>query len=101
MGREATRREMSYHDAAAEVWDLEFTHGTTSAKQAMLAAVEAAVATAHRGFIRGTRDDILEKAEDLDADEDDDLNNDGVASLVWYAMLLDETLPPEQRMENQ
>lgn len=100
MGREATRREMSYVEAGVEVFYLE-ANGDLDTEGAVRAAIEAAVATAHRGFIRGTRDDILEKAEDLDADEGNDLNEDGVASLLWYAKLLDETLPHEQRIENQ
>lgn len=98
MGREATRREMSYRDTALEVWDMELAQGG-SVKGCMLAAVEAAVATALRGQTIGIRDDILEKAEDIDADEDNDLNEDGPAALIFYAMLLDETLPPEYQKE--
>lgn len=100
MGREATRREMSPEQAGMEVFGMELLNGGGNVEAAVRAAIEAAVATAHRGFIQGTRADILEKAEDLDDDEESDLVEDGVAALLWYAKLLDETLPPELRLEN-
>lgn len=100
MGRDATGREVSYIDAGVEVFYMEASQGLDT-EGAVRAAIEAAVATAHRGFTRGTRDDILEKAEDLDATEnpgDDSIVFDGAAALMWYAHLLDETLPPEQQL---
>ena len=96
MGREATRREVGYQEAALETFELERTLGA-SEDAAIVKAVEAAVSTYRRSFIVGVRDDLLYKAEELDADEDNDLNEDGPAALIWYAIGIDETLPPEQR----
>lgn len=73
---------------------------TEAQDKAFRAAIEAALNKAHRGFIAGVRDDILDKAEELDIDEDSDLVDDGPAALLSYAKLLDDTLPPEQRLEN-
>lgn len=95
MGRETTRREMNYREAALEVWDLEFTHGTTSAKNAMLACVNAAYETAHRAFIIDMREALLSAAEELDADENNEINDDGPAAYIAFAMHLDDLLPPE------
>jgi hypothetical protein len=107
MGRQATGRAPTHEDVvdhAVWVYDetLEFDprNPNDAHAKALRAAIEAALNMAHRGFIQGTRDDIIEKAVDLDTDEENDMNEDGVASLLWYAKLLDETLPPENRLDN-
>lgn len=68
--------------------------------EALRRAFRTAIHRAQQGFIMEVRDDILEQAETLDADEESDLIEDGVASLIWYAIVLDEKLPPELRREN-
>ena len=101
MGRETTRREASPLASGMEVYFMEHESGT-ELESAVMRAIEAGVATAHRAFTRATRDDILEKAENMDHSWDDlmsELSEDGPAALIWYASLLDETLPPEQRLE--
>lgn len=97
MGRNAPRREMSYGQAALETYRMEIEHGVPH-ETALASAVECAVATANRAFTVGTRDDILEKAEDIDNDEGNGFQDDGPAALIFYAYLLDETLPPELRL---
>lgn len=99
MGRETTGREMNYVDSALEVFHMETQLGATD-DEALVSAIESAVSSAQRAFIAEVRDDILSKAEELDDDEDNDLVDDGVASLIWYAICLDERLPPEQRKES-
>lgn len=102
MGREATRREMSYLDAGIEAFYMAQELDTSlDLEGAVRAAIDCAVNTAQRGITRGTRDDILEKAEDLDDNEESDLFEDGPAALLWYAKLLDDMLPPEQRLDTQ
>ena len=98
MGREATRREMNYMASAMEVFSIS-RQMNTDVERAVREAVEAAINVFHRRVVIGIRDDLMEKAEDLDADYENDLTLDGVASLLWYAYLLDETLPPEYRKE--
>lgn len=107
MGRDTTGRAPTHEEIlnhARWVYDetLEFDPQDLDAAfdKAFAAAVEAALHRAHQGFIIGTLEDILEKAEDLDADPFNDLNDDGPAALIWYAKLLDETLPEEYRLEN-
>lgn len=99
MGREATGREMSAVDAAMEVFRMETALGATD-DDALKSAIESAVAAAHRACMAIVRDDILMQSEALDADEDNDLLDDGVAALIWYAIELDERLPPEMRRES-
>lgn len=101
MGRNASGRAESPLEAGLDLYRFEIEHMGSNHEDALVTAINAAVSTAHRCFTRGTRDDILEKAEDLDDDETNDLNDDGPAALLWYAKLLDETLPHEQRLENQ
>jgi hypothetical protein len=92
------RREASYKEAAKEAFGMELIANGGNVESAVSACIEVAVATAHRDFVISIRDDILEKAEDLDA-SDNDMNDDGPAALIWYAILLDEILPPELRRE--
>jgi hypothetical protein len=105
MGRETTGRAPSFEEILSHAaWVYEETawmdiNAPDCFEKAFRAAVSAAVSKSHQGFTIGVLDDILEKAEDLDADPDNDLNEDGVASLIWYAKLLDETLPEELRLE--
>jgi hypothetical protein len=102
MRREAPGREVNSTQSGIEAYDLEISLGRDH-EAALRSALEAAIHVAWREFYRATRDDILEKAEDMDLSSDvlmDDLSTDGPASLIWYAALLDETLPPEQRLDN-
>lgn len=96
MGREATRRETGYLQAGLDVYLME-THAGITKADALVHAIEAAVATAHRGFVQDARDDVMRRAEFLDT-EDVDFSDDGVASLLWYAKSLDDTLPLEMRL---
>jgi hypothetical protein len=106
MGRETSRRAPGFEQILSHAaWVYEETawmaiNDPECFEKAFRAAIDAAINKAHQGFTIGVLDDILEKAEDLDADPDNDLNEDGVASLIWYAKLLDETLPEELRLEN-
>lgn len=100
MGRDTTGREMNSTQSGIQAYELEIILGHDH-ETALRAALEASIHVARREFTRGTRADILEKAEDLDATEnpgDDSIVFDGAAALIWYAELLDETLPPEQRL---
>jgi len=92
-----------YKTAGLQAYDLEKIMRNDT-RSAIEIAIEAAVATASRAWTKATRDDILEKAEDMDVSDGgttmDDLSTDGPASLIWYASLLDETLPYEDQLEN-
>jgi hypothetical protein len=99
MGQDTAGREADYIETAMHVFHLETQLGAPD-DDALKHAFEAAIARAQQGFIIGVRDDILDKAETLDADEESDLIEDGVASLIWYAIVLDDQLPPELRREN-
>jgi hypothetical protein len=103
MGREATRREMSPMESGLETFKLQQAMGYHEGiyqEEAMMTAIQAAVETGRRIFIREMRDMLLYKAEELDSDEDNDLFDDGPAALLSYAKDLDEMLPFEQRLEN-
>jgi hypothetical protein len=71
-----------------------------SQEEALTKAIKAAVIADRRGYIQTVRDDILEKAEELDDDAENDMFEDGPAALLWYAKILDDLLPPEHRLEN-
>lgn len=97
MGQDTTGRAATPLEAGLATF--EFARRVTDdLERAVTEAIASAVVAAHRGFVQATRDDILEKAVDLSNEEDNDINDDGVASLIWYAQLLDETLPPDYRL---
>jgi len=99
MGRDSSRRETDYMTSALEVYSM--VQGMThDDERALREAIEGAVSVAGRDCLTQIRNDLLILAEGLDADEDNDLNEDGVAALISYAISLDEQLPPEYRMEN-
>jgi hypothetical protein len=80
---------------AREVMELEFSMGT-SADDVMENVVEAVIEAQSREMLRNIRDWICAEAEALDGQESD-LNEDGVAALLWFARELDEEIPMEVR----
>lgn len=99
MGQDTAGREADYIESAMHVFHLETQLGASD-DDALRHAFEAAIARSQQYSIVAIRDDILEKAEELDDDETSDLADDGPASLIWYAITLDEMLPLELRREN-
>lgn len=98
MGREATRGAMNPREVGLETYELSRAIAMTP-EQALHTALDAAVNAAYLDFKVSVRDGLLGYAESIDANEDDDLNTDGPAALIAYAIELDETLPPERRKE--
>lgn len=97
MGREATRREMSPVDAGMEAFYIaQAVNGDL--ERCVREAIAAGVETAYRAWSQDIRDDVLAKAEALDDDDECDLQEDGVAALLWYGYTLDGALPPEQQL---
>lgn len=96
MGRQTSGREMNSTDSGIEAYRLEMAVSNDH-EVAIRAALEAAIHVARRDFTGSIRDDLMKIAEDLDSGEDD-LAEDGVASLIWYAKNLDDALPPELRL---
>jgi hypothetical protein len=88
-----------YREAGMDVYGLNIQLGATQG-DSVLSAIEAAVQAAQRTFTRETRDDLLVRAEAIEADYGSQLYDDGVAALIWYAACLDETLPYEEQLEN-
>jgi len=94
MGRETTRGAMNPREVGLEAYDLARAVAMTP-EQALHTALDAAVEASHRSFIAGMREALLLAAEELDADDNNDIATDGPAAYIAFAMYLDETLPPE------
>jgi hypothetical protein len=65
-------------------------------EQALAAAVAAAVMSSETLVLREMFASVIAAAEALDAG-DDDLAEDGVASLLWFAREMQESIPMDDR----
>lgn len=99
MGREATRRAMNPREVGLEAYELALAVAMTP-EQALHTGIDAAVRSAVFSTMTEIRDNLLITAEEIDANEDNDLNDDGPASLIWFAMTVDDVLPPEKQKGN-
>lgn len=61
--------------------------------------ISAAIVSARIDWLKQERERLLSLAEDLDEDEDNDLNDDGVAALIWAAKIINDDLPVDERIE--
>jgi hypothetical protein len=82
--------------AAHEVFLMESQINGLDVADAVAAAIQAAIESQAREMLRQIRDWALTVAEEIDFNEDG-LLDDGPASLIYFAMQLDDEIPMEDR----